>query len=97
MAGAVRSLFSRLLSSVALPVGLIAASFYTFYYINKLPYLIATVLAFAVGSFSIYMVFKYWIDVAEERETPEQQRMRYMIVFIVNLAIFGEIVFFLTT
>ncbi len=93
----VKSLFSRLLYSVALPAGIIVACVYIFYSIGDVWFILATVFAFAIGSFTIYLVFKYWIDATEEQETPQQQMARFMIIFVVNLGINTEIVYFMVT
>lgn len=94
---AFKKLVNRLLSSVAMPVGIMVGSFYIFNSLGSMHYLAATVLAFGIGYFAIYLVFKYWINVDINNETPEQQLTRYSVVFIVNLAIFTQIVYFLVT
>jgi|GEM_PF-2889170 len=94
---AFKKLVNRLLSSVAMPVGIIVGSFYIFNSLGSIHYLAATVLAFGIGFFAIYLVFKYWINVDIANDTPEQQLTRSAVVFIVNLAIFTQLVYFLVT
>jgi putative flippase GtrA len=57
----------------------------------------ASIMAFTIGFYAIHLVFKYWIDVNTDHETPEQQMTRYMVIFVVNLAINTEIVYLLVT
>lgn len=93
----IKKLFSRLLYSVIIPAGIIVSSLYIFNSLGEVTYLTASILAFAVGFFAIYLVFKYWIDIDVKHETPQQQMTRYMIVFIINVGINTEIVYFLVT
>ena len=95
--GVVKTLFARLLYSVAIPAGIIVACVYIFNSLGNIVFLMATILAFAIGFFSIYLVFKYWITPQDEPESPQQQMARFMIVFVVNLGINTEIVYFLVT
>jgi putative flippase GtrA len=92
-----KTLFSRLLYSVALPAGIIIACVYVFNSIGDLWFIFATIGAFAIGAFAIYLVFKYWIEPTDEEETPRQQMARFMIIFMVNLGINTEIVYFMVT
>src|SRR6185369_2406370 len=92
---AIKTLFARLLYSVLIPAGIIVACIYIFNSIGDIWFILASVFAFAIGAFAIYLVFKYWIDPTEESETPQQQMARFMIIFIVNLGINTEIVYFM--
>jgi len=94
---AVKTLFARLLYSVVIPAGIIVAALYIFNSLGDITYLTASVLAFAVGFFAIYLVFKYWISVEAGQETPEQQMTRFMIVFVINVALNTELVYLLVT
>ncbi len=93
----IQSLFSRLVSSVLLPTGIIVTSLYIFHSLGRVHYLAASVMAFCIGCFSIYLAFKYWINTDIKNETPEQQMVRYMTVFTINVAINAEIVYILVT
>ncbi len=92
-----RRLFARLLSSVVLPTSIIVVSLYIFHTLGEVHYLVASLMAFSVGCFSIYLVFKYWINTDIKNETPEQQMTRFMVVFTINVAINAEIVYLLVT
>lgn len=94
---ALRKLLQRLLGSVVLPAGIVVGSFYIFNSMGQFNIIVAVVLAFCIGSYAIYLIFKYWINVEVGRETPEQQLTRYSIIFIVNLAIYTQLVYFLVT
>jgi putative flippase GtrA len=93
----VQKLFSRLLYSVFLPTGIIVVSFYIFNSLGDMTFLTASVLAFAIGAYSIHLIFKYWVSTEQEDDDPQQQMMRFMIVFIVNAAINAEIVYLMVT
>lgn len=93
----VKGLFARLLSSVAIPAGIIVGSLYIFNSLGNVEYLFASILAFAIGFFAIYLIFKYWINADLKHETPEQQMTRFMIVFVINVGINTEIVYLFVT
>ncbi len=90
---ALKKLLQRLLGSVVLPAGIVVGSFHIFNSLGEFSFVVAVVLAFCIGSYAIYLVFKYWINVEVGRETPEQQLTRYSVIFIVNLAIYTQLVF----
>jgi hypothetical protein len=91
------SLFKRLLYSVVVPSGIIVVSVYIFNSYGNFSFLSASIMAFVVGYYAIYLIFKYWIDIDVKRETPQQQQIRYLIVFFVNIALNTEIVYVLIT
>jgi hypothetical protein len=93
----IRALFARLFYSVAIPAAIIVGCVYIFNSLGNVIFLGATIFAFAIGFFAIYLVFKYWINPEEDHETPHQQLARFMIVFIVTLGINTEIVYFMVS
>src|SRR6185437_6610689 len=72
-------------------------SVYIFSSYGNLSFLTSSVLAFVVGYYAIYLIFKYWIDIDAKHETPQQQMIRYLIIFFVNIALNTEIVYLLVT
>jgi putative flippase GtrA len=97
MMDAVRGLVTRLLFSVFIPASLIVASLYIFNSLGEWPILVATVVAFAIGYFIVYLAFRYWIDTSTDHDTPQQQMMRFMIVFVITIAINTEMVYLTVT
>src|SRR5258708_6912621 len=93
----VKKLFARIIFTVLLPAAIIVACVYIFNFLANFMFLVATVCAFGVGSFAMYLVFKYWVSTDVDQESPQQQMMRYLIIFTINIGINTEIVYFLVT
>ena len=91
------TLFVRLVFSVAVPAAIIVGCLYVFNSLADLKYLPSSIFAFGVGFFAIYLVFKYWIAPDATHGSPYQRARRYLVIFILNLAINTEIVYLLVT
>jgi putative flippase GtrA len=90
----VQKLFVRIMFSVVLPAATIVLCLYILNSIADIKYLPASGLAFAVGFYVIYLVFKYFVNPDVNKEAHIQLK-RYGIVFIVNLVINVEIIYLL--
>ncbi len=92
----IRSVLFRIIFSVILPAGIIVGTLYIFNSLGDIKYLPASALAFGVGFYVIFLVFKYWLK-PESIDDRSQSLGRYLIVFCVNLAINVEAVYILVS
>jgi len=95
-AEAVEKLFLRLVLSVVIPAGIIVLCLYIFNSLADVKYLPASGLAFGVGFFVIYLVFKYLIR-PDTAQNDRQRLKRYFIIFTIGLVLNTEIVYLLVT
>lgn len=96
MAETIQKLFARLIFSVAVPAAITVLCLYILNSMADVKYLPASGMAFGVGFFIIYLMFKYWLKPDSSKESLKQLT-HFIIIFIVNLVINIEIVYLLVT
>ncbi len=89
-------LFVRIIFSVVVPAGMIVLCLYIFNSLADIKYIPASGLAFGVGFFIIYLMFKYWLKPDATKESSGQL-WHFLVVFVINLAINIEIVYLLVS
>ncbi len=89
-------LLDRLVLSVMVPTGVIVLCLYIFRTFGDMQYLPASALAFGIGFYVIYLVFKYWVK-PDPKKVSSKNLWHFLIVFGVNLVINIEIVYLLVS